>query len=157
MVCSSPGGFQFDGESPAIWDEIVKAFEAGDLEKTARLETQLWAVGPKRKPEQVDQKIRDLVYEMNLIALKNEVAGVGEEESFTPPAAVRVGEIHVPVLAIVGEMDSPVIHEAGKFMESEIVGTRKVVIPNTAHLPSMERPAEFNRIVLEFLEDALKT
>ena len=29
---------------------------------------------------------------------------------------------------------------------------RKVTIPDAAHLPSMERPEEFNRIVHKFIE-----
>jgi pimeloyl-ACP methyl ester carboxylesterase len=33
-----------------------------------------------------------------------------------------------------------------------IAGARKVVIDGTAHLPNMEKPKEFNRLVLEFAE-----
>jgi 3-oxoadipate enol-lactonase len=152
MVCSSPGGFKFEGEAPALWEQAVAAFDAGDLEKNSRLETQLWAVGPERSPDTVPQAVLDLVYEMNLIALKNEVAGNGEEQSFSPPAVERLGEIQVPVLVIIGADDSPVTHASGNFMTENIAGAKKVLMPNTAHLPSMEHPAEFNRIVLDFLE-----
>jgi pimeloyl-ACP methyl ester carboxylesterase len=155
MVCSSPGGFRYEGESPALWEAAVEAFESGDMEKTSRLETQLWAAGPERAPDKVDPALLELVYEMNLIALKNEVAGVGDEASLTPPAVERLSEIDVPVLVIVGEVDSPVTHEAGKLMEANIAGARKVMMPDTAHLPSMEHPDEFNRMVLEFLDDSL--
>ncbi len=155
MVCSAPGGFKFGGESPALWKQVVDAFESGDMEKTSRLETQLWAAGPERDPALVDQRVLDLVYEMNLIALKNEVAGGGEEQPFTPPAVERLGEIRVPVLSVVGEMDSPVTLEAGKIMAQGIAGVKQVIMPNTAHLPSMEHPDEFNRIVLGFLKEAV--
>jgi 3-oxoadipate enol-lactonase len=155
MVCSTPGGFKYEGESPAIWERIGKAFEAGDLEQTALLETQLWAVGPQRSADQVDQRMRDLVYEMNLIALRNEVAGVGEEESFTPPAITRLSEIRVPTLVLVGEVDSPVTIEGGKIMAQQIAGVTHVTMPDTAHLPSMEHPQQFNEIVLDFLKQAL--
>lgn len=152
MVCSSPGGFKIDAESPAIWKQIVEAYDAGDIEKTARLEAQLWAVGPERSPDTVDSKVLDLVYEMNMIALRNEFAGFGEEQSMSPPAVERMSEIQVPVLAVVGEDDAPVTSAAGVFMETNIAGANQVRMPNTAHLPSMEHPAEFNRIVLEFLD-----
>lgn len=153
MVCSSPGGFKFDGESPALWEEAVAAFDSGDLEKTSRLETQLWAVGPQRSPDAVPQAVLDLVYDMNLIALKNEVAeNTGEEQSMSPPAVERLAEIQVPVLVIVGEDDSPVTHASGNFMEATLADVKKVLMPNTAHLPSMEHPTDFNRIVLEFLD-----
>ncbi|MEP7290228.1 MAG: alpha/beta fold hydrolase [Chloroflexota bacterium] len=154
MVCSSPGGFKFDSEAPALWPEIVKAYDSGDWELTAKLEAQLWAVGPYRQPEQVDAQIRNLVAEMDLIALKKESA-IKQEQSMSPPAIERLGELHIPVLAVVGDVDSPVTLAAGTFIEQQIAGARQVMMRNTAHLPSMEHPDEFNRIVLDFLEAAL--
>lgn len=154
MVCSSPGGFRSTDDPPSsLWDEIVKASEAGDLERTSTLETQFWAVGPQRSSDAVPQPVLDLVYEMNLIALKNEVAeNTGEEQSMSPPAVERLSEIQVPVLVIVGEDDHASTRQSGEFMEANLADVKKVLMPNTAHLPSMEHPAEFNRIVLEFLD-----
>jgi pimeloyl-ACP methyl ester carboxylesterase len=149
MVCSSPRGFKYAGETPPIWDEIIAAYDSGDLERASRLETQLWAVGTNRTPDQVAPAMLDLVYEMNLIALKNEEA-VGEEQFVEPLAVHRLAEIHVPTMLVIGELDSPVVLEAGKFMEEQIAGARQVFMP-TAHLPSMERPDEFNHILSEFL------
>lgn len=151
MIGSAPEGFKFDGESPALWDEIVKAFDAGDLECTADLEAQLWVVGPNRPREAVDAAVLAKVRAMNLIALQNEVAGVGDEQSLTPPAAERLGELHLPALVVVGANDSPVTVAAGAFMAANIAGAEQVIMPDTAHLPSMEHPAEFNRILLDFL------
>jgi pimeloyl-ACP methyl ester carboxylesterase len=151
MVCSAPGGFQPAEFVPAALDEAAyEAFEAGDLEKAARLGAQLWFAGPDRPPEQVNQAMLQLVYEMNLIALQKEAAGVCEEQSMSPRAAERLHEIRVPTLIIVGEYDEPMPGLAAPFMEKGIADVRKVTM-STAHLPSMERPDEFNRIVLEFL------
>ncbi|MDQ6674982.1 MAG: alpha/beta hydrolase [Chloroflexota bacterium] len=36
---------------------------------------------------------------------------------------------------------------------SGIRGARKLVLPNTAHMVNLERPAEFNRAVAEFLDE----
>lgn len=154
MVCSSPGGFKYEGKAPALWDEIVKTYDTGDLDTVARLEAQLWAAGPERDPATVDQRMLELVTEMNLIALKNEET-VGEEKPFAPPAVGRLGEIRVPTLVIVGEMDSPVTIEAGKIMEQGIANVKRVNMPDTAHLPSMEHPQQFNAIVVDFLEQVL--
>jgi pimeloyl-ACP methyl ester carboxylesterase len=155
MVCSSPGGYHDDSEDPPIWAEIVAAFKAGDLERTAQLEAQLWTAGPDRAPDQVDARMLALVREMDLIALQNEVAAnSGQEQPFIPPAIERLAELHLPLLAVVGELDSPVTLAAGKFMAENIAGARMVTMP-TAHLPSMERPDEFNQIVLDFLKEAL--
>jgi len=37
-------------------------------------------------------------------------------------------------------------------LATEIPDAERATIANTAHLPSLERPEEFNRIVLGFLE-----
>jgi pimeloyl-ACP methyl ester carboxylesterase len=60
-------------------------------------------------------------------------------------------EIQAPTLVIVGELDQPDALSSADALAAGITGARKVVIPSAAHLPSMERPAEFNRIVLEFI------
>ncbi len=152
MVCSGPNGFEFDEPPPPQWDELVAAWKSGDLDKTAAMETHIWVDGLMRTPDQVDAKIRDKVTEMNLIALKNEKLGLNSKEiDLDPPAAKRLGEIQVPTLLIVGEYDTPYLIAAGDFMEANIAGAQKIVLPS-AHVPSMERPREFNQHVRAFLK-----
>jgi len=87
---------------------------------------------------------------MCLNDLKKSAAGIGDEQSMSPPGYKRLGEIHVPVLVIVGDYDEPMASLAAPFMEQGIADVRRVNMP-TGHLPSLEKPDEFNRIVLEFL------
>jgi 3-oxoadipate enol-lactonase len=153
LVGSAVGGFRPDIDPPRQWDEIVSADEAGDLERISELEVQIWVDGPGRSPEDVDASIRDLVREMNLIALQNEALELGEEWEPEPPAADRLPDIQAPTLLIVGDGDQPRVFAAADLLEKELPHVRKVVLHGTAHVPNMERPEEFNRIVLHFLED----
>jgi pimeloyl-ACP methyl ester carboxylesterase len=57
-------------------------------------------------------------------------------------------------LIIAGELDIPEILHAAGVMVSAIPGAQKVIIPGAAHLPNIEKPAEFNRVVKDFLQDA---
>jgi pimeloyl-ACP methyl ester carboxylesterase len=152
LVGSTVSGLEVGGDTPQQWEELVAADDAGDLERISALEVQIWIDGPYRGPDQVEEGVRDLVRETNLIALKNEASELGDERLPKTPAVNRLGEIQVPTLVIVGDQDRPEIIEAADLLERSIPHARKVVIPETAHLPSMARPAEFNRIVLEFLE-----
>jgi pimeloyl-ACP methyl ester carboxylesterase len=52
----------------------------------------------------------------------------------------------------VGALDHPEILRAADVMAGAIKGAKKVVIPDSAHVPNMEQPEAFNRAVLEFLE-----
>jgi pimeloyl-ACP methyl ester carboxylesterase len=151
-VGSALGGFDAGDDPPEQWEELVAAENAGDLGRVSALEVRIWVDGPYRGPDGVDSGVRDLVAEMNLIALKNEASGLGDERPLEPPAVNRLAEIQVPTLVIVGDLDRPEIIEAADLLERRIPRARRAVIPGTAHLPNMERPRGFNRVVLEFLE-----
>src|SRR5215208_6171939 len=114
---------------------------------------QVWVDGPGRSPEDVDASARDLVREMNLIALRNETSGLGDEWAPEPPAADRLPDVQAPTLLIVGDEDQPSVFAAADLLERELPNVQKVVMHGTAHVPNMERPEEFNRIVLDFLRD----
>ncbi len=152
MVCSAPGGFEPENFQPARLDiESYEAEQAGDLEKAARIGAQLWLAGAERPVDQVDKDKLELVYQMTMIALKKSHAGVGEEQSMSPPAVQRFNEIRVPTLIIVGDYDEPMASLAAPVMEKGIAGARVVHLP-TGHLPSLEIPDEFNRVVLGFVD-----
>jgi pimeloyl-ACP methyl ester carboxylesterase len=79
LVGSAVSGFESGDDSPEQWEELVAAEDAGDLGRVCELEVQIWVDGPYRGPDRVDPGVRDLVREMNLIALKNEASGLGDE------------------------------------------------------------------------------
>jgi pimeloyl-ACP methyl ester carboxylesterase len=152
LVGSAVGGFEFDEEPPKEWDELVAADEAGDLERVSELEVRMWVDGPRRGPDAVDPGVRDLVREMNLIALKNEALQLGEESEPHTPSATRLSQIQAPTLVLVGDEDRPRTLAAADLLERDLPNARKTVVPGTAHLPNMERPQEFDRLVLDFLK-----
>ncbi len=87
---------------------------------------------------------------MNLIALRTP-ADLGSEGRLGPPAIGRLGEIRVPTLVIGGDLDQPHVVATTDRLAAEVAGARKALMAGTAHLPNMERPDEFNRLVLDFL------
>ena len=69
------------------------------------------------------------------------------------PALPRLGEIHVPTLLLVGDADIPDVHAHAGAIEAGIPRARRIVISDVGHLMYLEKPAEFSRIVIEFLEN----
>lgn len=57
-----------------------------------------------------------------------------------------------PTILIWGELDPIMPLEYGRAMFERIPGARFVVLGDAAHNPMADRPAEFNRILLEFLD-----
>jgi pimeloyl-ACP methyl ester carboxylesterase len=64
----------------------------------------------------------------------------------------RLGEIRAPVMLVDGELDQPDFHRISDRLERELPDVRgRVTIAGAHHLPSLERPAEFDAAVLPFL------
>ena len=69
-----------------------------------------------------------------------------------PPAINRLGEITAPTLVIVGAGDTARFHEAADLLTTGVAHGRKAVIENAGHLPNLEAPEAFNKLVLDFLD-----
>jgi pimeloyl-ACP methyl ester carboxylesterase len=69
-----------------------------------------------------------------------------------PNSSSRLDEISVPTLVVVGERDLPDMVRAANALASGIAGAREIILPGLGHLPNMEDPAAFNRVVLDFLD-----
>lgn len=151
LVLTSPAvsGLQFDGPRPSQAGALEAADAAGDLALVNELEMQIWIDGPYRSPEDVDPDLRALVADMNAIALANE--GIGEEVPPARPAAARTGEVNAPVLVIQGGLDVPRTLAAADFLAAQLPDVQRVVMSGLTHLPNMERPEEYTRLVAGFL------
>lgn len=153
MVGSGPSGLELDVPRPAKFADVEKAFEAGDLDLVAELETQIWFDGMGRTPEQVNPAMRKLAYEMNRQALAHEVKGLGKRLPNTEsPAFDRLGGLNIPVLVIVGAQDTPYILAAADYMIAKLPSARKVTMEDAAHLANMDQPDEFQAAVANFME-----
>lgn len=71
-------------------------------------------------------------------------AGIPSEGSFA-----GLGESHIPTLLLVGDADNA---HAGA-IEAGVPRPRRVAISDAGHLMYLKKPAEFSRIVIEFLEN----
>lgn len=150
LVASGLGGTQPSAEMQRAYADVDAALERDGIDAAVEAENRIWVDGPKRTPTQVNPSVRKRVTEMNG-ALYRLPEVDAPRERLDPPAVGRLGEIHVPTLVIVGDGDVPDVIETADMLEQGIAGARKVVFPGVAHMVNMERPAEFNRVVLDFL------
>jgi pimeloyl-ACP methyl ester carboxylesterase len=64
----------------------------------------------------------------------------------------RLGEIEIPVLIVWGREDMLVpVQDADAYAELIGPNARVVIFDDTGHMPMIERPSRFNRLVAEFL------
>jgi pimeloyl-ACP methyl ester carboxylesterase len=65
----------------------------------------------------------------------------------------RISEIKAPTLIIVGEEDILIPQKYSRILNERIKGSKLVIIKDCGHIPPIEKPEEFNKIVLDFLKD----
>lgn len=68
----------------------------------------------------------------------------------------NLAKVAVPTLVICGERDEPFLDPSRQLHEA-IPGSELVIIPGAGHGPQMETPAEFNRVLAEFLAKVRET
>jgi pimeloyl-ACP methyl ester carboxylesterase len=155
LVNTAPGGFELQGEPPRYLFEMIEAMQAGNVELASELQIRIWVDGMYREPEQVDPVVRQRALAMNRIPVERATMPVADAQPLDPldpPAVARLQELQVPALVIAGALDHPEILRAADVMAAAMPNAQKAIIPGGAHLPNMDNPTEFNRIVLDFLK-----
>ncbi len=157
-VTAGVSGFRPSEEVMQKHPEVVRmytglneAFEKHDIARAVEVSLELWTDGPGRLPGQATPNVRERVREMttrNWNRPDDEAQAENSPVRLNPPAIGRLSQIAVPTLIILGEYDAP---NPLEHLAAEIPGAKKVIMTGTAHHPFMEKPAEFNQIVLDFL------
>jgi pimeloyl-ACP methyl ester carboxylesterase len=65
----------------------------------------------------------------------------------------RLGEIVSPTLIVWGDRDRVITARDAERFAEVVPNSRKVVLEDTGHAPMFERPAEFNALLAEFLDE----
>jgi pimeloyl-ACP methyl ester carboxylesterase len=155
LVGSGLGGVKDDevdatDEEKALFGQLEALYEAKDWDGMDALELHLFYDGLKRAPEQVDAAFREAGRAMMLENRAHNDEQI-TPQPLDPPAAGRLSAITIPTLIVIGEFDETPTHGMAQILERGIVGSRRIVMQNTAHIPSLEHPAQFNAHVDAFL------
>ena len=151
LVGSGMGGF--DADDPRltdVWPEIERLYEQKDYAAVAELETQIWTDGPGQPPTRVDPELSRRMVKWNL---ENYLAeqDAPQVQRLDPVAAERLSEIDIPTLVIWGRLDEACANAAGEKLAREISGAQSHVFDDVAHMVSLEKPAEFDQLMADFL------
>ena len=155
LVLMDPGGpgGDWSEETQAGWEEEDAALDRGDIDAAVEVNLRMWVDGPHRSPSEVDADVRALVGEMQRRAfeLQLPVIETAREEPLVPDLADRVGDVQAPTLILTGDEDRDDMQALANKLAEKIPDAQRTSIPRAAHIPSLERPDEFDKIVLEFL------
>jgi pimeloyl-ACP methyl ester carboxylesterase len=153
LVSSALSGHPWSPDVLAFWDREDAALNAGDLDMAVEENLRMFVDGPVRGPGSADPALRGRVRTMqrDAFAVQLPAPPDADEEPLVTGLAERLGEIKAPVLVVTGTDDVADFVVIADRLAGSIPGAERATVAGAAHLPSMEQPAEFNRLVLGFL------
>lgn len=154
LVLCGPGITPMEFRDPFIlglYEEQRAAFEAQDPERYIEAFLRYGVDGPHREPHQVDAEVRRRCREMATRTIANHHTATGA--LLERDTAGRLEQIVAPTLLTVGELELSDLHRVVRDAERRMPNARLVQQDGVGHMASMERPEEFNRLLLGFLAE----
>jgi 3-oxoadipate enol-lactonase len=152
LVGAGLPGHEWSDEVTSFFAAEEEALASGDLDAAVDANLRMWLAGPRRDLDHIDPGLRELVGEMQKQVFRQQE---GHDDvrmlRLEPPESDRLGEVDVPTLVLTGDEDVGDIHSIADRLATGIPGAERATIAGAAHLPNLERPEEFDRIVLDFL------
>lgn len=124
--------------------------DPADVEAFARAHA-LWQVaGPDRGQDDLDPQVWQEAMAMTRLVFERLWSGPAATER-EPAVHQRLHEIDTPTLVINGLSDVPGIQEVSDLLTDGIKGAQRIDLPDTGHLPPLERPEPVTAALKTFL------
>jgi pimeloyl-ACP methyl ester carboxylesterase len=151
LVDTALPGFSY---SPEFSERILALQEAVRAEGVKAAFERLWFNDPlfdhlRRFPERM-REAREMCLGYSAVEYREDSHTPGYVQ---PDLIARLADVRVPTLVAVGEEDIPDFRLISEIAASTIPAARLQVMPGCGHLPNMEDPDSFNRILIGFLRD----
>ncbi len=128
------------GVLPSIREGLRSRFE----------ETVKAVVGPRQFSSKTNlETIRFVTNE--ILKCNNGIAASDYEACNSFDVRQKLQSIQIPVLIIAGEEDKMTPATWSSYLKENIPKSKLIVMRDASHLPMLERPAEFNRHLIEFV------
>jgi 3-oxoadipate enol-lactonase len=156
LVLCPPGGSLLAELTPTLRSFFVAENEAlarGDLDAAVEANVHTWVVGAGRAESALDPGVPAAVRVMQRRAF--DIAdewGETDTVELDLPALERLPQLRAPVLVLMGGHDLDTTRDAAERIATGVPDSRRVDWDDVAHLPAMERPADFVELLLEWID-----
>jgi pimeloyl-ACP methyl ester carboxylesterase len=147
LISAGLGAWEWSERAQAGFAEEEEAIERGELAAAAAQQARMWLA------DDAASEVRALTEAMTLRSYEQQLPVDGQVKAVWPElsAETRLAEIGVPTLVVVGSADVDDIKAMAVRLAADIPEARLETIEGAGHLPSLERPEELNRLLLDFL------
>jgi 3-oxoadipate enol-lactonase len=158
LVLLAPGGSLLTEDTTDLRRFVEAedaALEGGDLDAAVAANVTTWVDGPHRDADEARAEVRARVATMQRRAFEITAEWDDVDEVELEPAAVdRLGEVGVPTLVLTGSVDLDAVRAAAEVVTARVPEAWHEEWPDTAHLPSLERPDDVTALVTRWVGSA---
>lgn len=138
-------GHAWSDEMRGFFAAEETALEAGDLEAATEVNVEFWL------PSASDA-VRAAIREQQLNAFRLQAGDEADDSLLTENLYGALPTLDVPTLVLTGEHDKADFRAIADHLATTLPDARRAVVAGAGHLPSLERPDDFDAAVLPFLE-----
>lgn len=140
----------FPDDRLARYQSRERDIDPADVRAMAEANIRYLVAGPHRDVSALPREMVALVREMCEQVYHHDWTAPQWTERI-PDTRHRLTEITTPALVVIGTSDAPGLVEVSTHLAKSLPQAEFIELPNTGHLPSMERPAEVNDLLRKFL------
>jgi len=139
LVLVAPGirDYPWPADDP-FHRECGPLMSAGDRDGLVRLGLRTW--GPAGAGDAITAMMRRAV---------SSWFEAGDLELEDPPGFARLGEIRVPAVMLVGDLEYPMVSQASRTIAAKLDGCQEVLVPGADHLLPLRDPLRLARAISE--------
>ena len=142
----TPGIFPMDPDEMGIEEAALAAEQAGDFDSSAEGVLHIWLDGPRSLVGRVKGEARALAKEMALGVVRNAPPELEDAGVDSWPLLSTLG---VPTTILLGDLDVTEVLAACPVAAAAIPGCRLLTLPDRAHMPQLEDPAQVAAVLRE--------
>ncbi|MFB7185061.1 alpha/beta fold hydrolase [Streptomyces sp. NPDC056230] len=157
LVVSGAGTSEPEFQDPwskGVLADQARALAAGDVEGWLDA-SMLFVAGPHRTLGDVDPAVVRRLREMTARTLAKHTGDEPDRRVPVPDTWARAARITIPVLAVIGGIDSDDHIGMPRRLVRTVADGRAAIVEGAAHYPNMERPEAFDEILGGFLESVI--
>jgi pimeloyl-ACP methyl ester carboxylesterase len=147
VIASAAGGYPTPEEDLKNIDQVLRTAR----DKGTGAAVPLWLQHPMVSVAMSHATAGPLVRTMVEDNQKMFVADHWPQEQMSPPAFERMAGLNANVLFIVGDRDIASVRAGAEASAARIKKSKIVTIKDADHLPHMEKPAEVNKLLVEYI------
>jgi 3-oxoadipate enol-lactonase len=147
VIASAAGGYPTPEEDVKSVDQVLRTARDKGTGAAVPLWLQHPMVGVAMSHAAAGPLVRTMVEDNQ----KMFVADHWPQEQMAPPAFERIAGLNANVLFVVGDRDVASVRAGAEASAARIKKSKVVTIKDADHLPHMEKPAEVNKLLVEYI------